>query len=146
MNRGIIPVEKSLPGRHFRPLLPELLQEDAQDLHDVGDVDLGALRNDVRVDEPATALMGPGFPFSIHCLDCFLVSGVWKDTIVSSIVTISSNIERERRWTAAKNAWQVMTCSCFCSSLRSFGTHIADFFTRPTSSLRMLKTVPMESP
>ncbi len=54
MNRGIIPAEKPLPGHHFRPFLPEFLQEDAQNLHDVDGVDLGTLRNDVRVDEPAT--------------------------------------------------------------------------------------------
>ena len=49
------------------------------------------------------ALRGPGFPFRIHCFDCFLVSGVWKDTIVSSIVTISSSIARDLQWTAATN-------------------------------------------
>ncbi len=128
IHRGIFSVEKPLPGHHFQLLLPEYLQEDAQDLHDVDGVDLGACLHSC-LDEAWFALVYPLF-----------------GSIVSSIRTISSNIERERRWMAVTNSWQVLTRSCFCSSLRSFGTLLADFFTRPWSSLRMLKTVPMESP
>jgi hypothetical protein len=34
-------------------------------------------------------------------MDCFLVAGVWWHTIISSMVTILSNIAMDRRWTAA---------------------------------------------
>ncbi len=43
------------------------------------------------------------------------------------------------------NSWQVKTRSCFCSLLRSLGTHLADFFTSPRSSWRILNIVPVEA-
>ena len=45
-----VPVKKPLLGRHYRLLLLEMLQEDSQDLHDVGAIEGDAPGNNVRVD------------------------------------------------------------------------------------------------
>jgi hypothetical protein len=66
--------------------------------------------------------------------------------MVSSMVTMQSNIAMEWHWTAATNSVQVRTRSCFWSSLSSFGNHLAVFLTRPRSSRRMLCIVPFETP
>ncbi len=55
------------------------------------------------------AFIGPFFPFAIHCLDCFLASRVWYETMVSSIVTMLSNIAREWQWMPAMNSLQFST-------------------------------------
>jgi hypothetical protein len=39
----------------------------------------------------------------------------------------------DRRWMAAMKATQVQTRSSFCSKLKSFGTHLADFYSSPVS-------------
>jgi hypothetical protein len=83
------------------------------------------------------ALTGPGSPFFSHCFDCCFVSGVWKDTIDSSIVTILSNMALEWRRTIDKNASHVLTLSCFCLLSNSRGTHLADFLTNPSSWCKM---------
>jgi hypothetical protein len=69
---------------HLWPLL-QMHREFAQGLGDVVGIDGGAPGHDVGVDQqhlfrPAgmhLALMGPGWPFCIHFLDCFLISGIW---------------------------------------------------------------------
>ncbi len=50
------------------------------------------------------ALMGPGWLFGSHCFGCCFVSGVWKDTADSSIVTMLSSIAIDCCWTAPKTA------------------------------------------
>ncbi len=87
---SIVLVEKPLPGQPLRPLLPQVLHESAQGLHNVVSIDLHPPGDDVGVDKVpaieeglqhllgAASLDSPGgLPFSIHCLDCILVSGVW---------------------------------------------------------------------
>ncbi len=92
MDWRIIPVEPPLLLGHGGLLLLEMFQELAQDLDGVGGVDGGAPGDDVRIDEAARiknatticlvrlawtrAFSGPGWPFGIHCLLCFFVSGV----------------------------------------------------------------------
>jgi hypothetical protein len=44
-----------------------------------------------------------------------------------------SSIAMDQRWTAAMKDEQVRIRSSFCSSLKSFGTHLADFFSSPKS-------------
>jgi hypothetical protein len=94
LNRSIFPVEKPFPGHYLWPRLPQLLQEEAQVLHDVDGVDLGALWNYVGIHDPVAikechhhllgsaymqpCFMVPGFPFSIHSLDCFMSWGCGK--------------------------------------------------------------------
>jgi hypothetical protein len=74
---SIAPVEKSLLGHHFQLLLPQMLQEGAQGLHNVVCVDLRPHGDIVSVDKAPTIkegkqhllgaasldlnLMGPGF-------------------------------------------------------------------------------------
>ncbi len=89
-------------------------------------------------------------PFLIHCWDCFFVWGMWYHTIVSSMVTMKSSMTREWRWTAVISSAQTWTRCCFCSSFRSLGTHLADFFSSPNphvarrESLRQIKKSPLE--
>ncbi len=76
------------------------------------------------------ALIGPGAPFTSHCLDCCLVCGVWNDTADSSMVTIWSNIAMEWRRSSDMKAPQALTLSFFMSWLKSLGTQRADFLMR----------------
>ncbi len=85
-------MEKPLSSRHIRSLLLENCQEPAQGLHNVARVDRFAPGYIVCKDEPliveqrkdhllllvawTLALIGPGWPFLAHCLDCAFVSGV----------------------------------------------------------------------
>ena len=71
---------------------------------------------------------------TLHSFNCFLVAGVWKDTEDSSNVTILSNTARPFILTILMNAMLVFILSCFCSSVSSLGTHLAESFSRPRSS------------
>jgi hypothetical protein len=149
VDRGIGPIKKPLSLSHYWPLLPENLHQLAQGFHDVVGIHCGPLGHIIGVDDPFgiekcqhhllgpagldLGMMGPGWPFGSHCFDCCSVSGVWKDTADSFIVTMLSSIAIDCQWTAAKNCWQVHTLSCFWSEFKSLGAHLADFFTSPRS-------------
>ncbi len=92
------------------------------------------------------AFTGPGCPFGSHCIDCCFVSGVWKETADSSMVTILSSSNMEWQRTIVKKSSLVLTRSFFISSVRSFGTHLADFFVRFRSCLRVRLMVLLETP
>ncbi len=89
VNRGVVVMEKLTLLNQHRPLLPQMPQEDIQDLRYVLGVDSGAPGDDLRVDEALAveegekhlfgrhawtfAFIGPGCTFLIHCWDCFFV-------------------------------------------------------------------------
>jgi hypothetical protein len=138
VDRRIVTVEEPLLLNHHRPLLLEMLQELVQDHHGVAGVDgddpgtLGMMRvytSPVLLKNisiicferlaPTLALTGPGRLFLIHCYTYLLVCVVWKDTVVSSIIKMLSNIDIELWFTEVTKSVQILTCSFFCSSLRS---------------------------
>jgi hypothetical protein len=37
-----------------------------------------------------------------------------------------------------RHSWLIITLTCFCSWVRSFGTHLSDFFMRPRALWSMV--------
>ncbi len=62
----------------------------------------------------------------------FHLRGVITDHNLA-IVTMESSMAGKQRWKVARNFAQTSTLCCFCSSDRSFKTHLVDFFSKPKS-------------
>ena len=90
------------------------------------------------------ALIGPGWPFLIHCLLILFVSEVWKDTMVSPIVQILL-LKALDTANGGNDFLQILILSSFCSNDKSLGTHLTHFLTRLRSSCRMPKIVLLDT-
>jgi hypothetical protein len=77
-------------------------------------------------------------PLFIQCFDCCLVSGMKKDTIDSSWVTILSKSPSPVDHVSFKMLLHLSHLSFFWSPISSLGTERVDLFTRPRSSERIM--------
>jgi hypothetical protein len=73
-------------------------------------------------------------PFFDYCLDCIFVVGVCMDTADSSMVIIFPKKLFPLFWISLTKAAKVSTLRSICSCESSLGTHLALFFTSPSSS------------
>ncbi len=100
---------------HHRPFLHEMLQELAQDNHGLVGIYDDALGDNVSVHQPLTVkkrehhLLGAAScHLGLYRAMLALLDPLFQLLLVSSIITILSNIDKERRFSA-------VTCSFFWS-------------------------------
>jgi hypothetical protein len=106
---SIVPMEEPFLLNHHRPFLLQMFQEFVKGHHHVIGIDSGAPVYDVGVDEAFAVEKSQYYLFSLTCMDSglerawlafldpllglFLISGVWWNIIVLSIVTMLPSIQ-----------------------------------------------------
>ncbi len=151
VDRGIVPMKKLGLLSHHRPLLLEMPHEDVEDLHNVRGVDGGHPRDDMSIDEALAVEEGEQQLFASASLDLCLdwARQSLLDPLLGLLLALRHVVAHHRlvhRDNRVQHGERVAvdrlnelgtgldTRCCFCSSFKSLGTHLADFFSRPKSS------------
>ncbi len=74
VKRGVVPLEKPTLLNQHRPLLPQMLHEDIQDLHNVCGIDSGAPGEDMRIDKTIAV---EGSEHQLFCQACLGLGLYW---------------------------------------------------------------------
>ena len=124
----VVPVENPFPTDNVLPLLLETVQEHGEGTYDVVCINIMPMLSK-NTSTICLVLNEPRLALFYSLLDCGLVSGVWKNTMDSSIVTILSRIDKDLSFISFIHLVQLPTLSNFWSDERSLGAHLSLFLT-----------------